>query len=351
MQIDGATVLFVAILLGPFVLFLLFMIWRNRSAYMSRKNYEQRLCNPDYSIFPMIYDCEPPESLQTLYANKKEIVRRNFWITDPIRMFVATYQPADTKACKEQGAEGTNDFAFANDGEDNLYIINPRKKDPPVLRFLGKTSRSEVICSRLSDFQKAARIKDEDSDQLAPIPKAESGILPPVIRDENEANRISVQVLGRVVAFFVYSLIPLVISASVMLMGNSLWKGDTSTIIGVATFLVCELILAVIIAKGWLRSARNVFRPGISFSEEQFDFVANLVALGSLVLASGESGNIFRWLLNAAVLICVLVFFITKSLLMRRVRYKILAGGVVSVGQFFLPDIAGFFTNFLHFFK
>ena len=101
-------------------------------------------------------------------------------------------------------------------------------------------------------------------------------------------------------------------------------------------FCLCEIILVFLVAKAWLPGTKYVFPIGESFSETQFAFVANLVAGGSMLLARGESGEAFRWLINAAILVCVLVYFVTKSVVMRKVRFKVLMAGILPVAQFFL---------------
>lgn len=154
--------------------------------------------------------------------------------------------------------------------------------------------------------------------------------------DETEANRIAVRMFGRVIAFFVYSFFSIIIAGVIFALATSWLTDDISTWMAIGFFLICEGLLIVLLSSGRIQAARSVFAAGESFTESQFAFVANALALVSFLFSRSESGELFRWLVNAAILLCVLVFFITKSIVMRRVRLKILTGAIIPLAQFMM---------------
>jgi len=153
---------------------------------------------------------------------------------------------------------------------------------------------------------------------------------------EEMENRLCALALGRTVAFLIYSLLVWVICTVVIFIVLPQRLDDrVQGIVVITMILTLEGALLFLVAKGWMPGTKSTLAPG--FSETQFITAANiLAALSLLIHGMSIGGDAFRWVINAFILVCVLVFFVTKSVVSKKVRIRVLAGGILPVAQYFI---------------
>lgn len=140
---------------------------------------------------------------------------------------------------------------------------------------------------------------------------------------------VSVIALKKTVAFALYSLIPVLITLVVSALDLSLLNQFTESqrrLLGVYTLITLEGILMALVVKGYLPQTRVDIAETIPFNERQLEWG---VLLSSVVpwLFFGfdyERFVIFSQVTNTILMFLILVFFITKSWLSKKIRWGVL---------------------------
>ena len=124
-----------------------------------------RLHHPDFSALEHHFGHAFPASIKALYANKDELDRTEFEIAprtdsdEDERKYVAEYEPADMETYNGQWPGNEQYFRFADDGCGNMYMVDPRLDDPPVLFFDHETGDTSQVCASFTEFMKWPRLK------------------------------------------------------------------------------------------------------------------------------------------------------------------------------------------------
>ena len=133
------------------------------------RNFVERLHHPDFAAIEDHYSTPVPQTLRELYLNKSELDRGDFEVAansdakEDDRWFIAFYEPADSEAMKSCWPGTEKYFAFANDGADNEYLIDPRLPDSPVQFHDHETGEFSPVCSSFSEFMKWPRLTLSDT--------------------------------------------------------------------------------------------------------------------------------------------------------------------------------------------
>lgn len=135
----------------------------------------------------------------------------------------------------------------------------------------------------------------------------------------------SAMALGKTVVFLLYSVLVVIALVPVVF-----WSGGGGVSSSGQTAIVLLVLLASEVALFYGVVTGKL--PGSSgwraepFSEKQFGIGITVLSLGAwLLVGHGLEGRIIRWVLNGALLLGVAVYFVTKSVLSRRVRWGVLS--------------------------
>ena len=101
-------------------------------------------------------------------------------------------------------------------------------------------------------------------------------------------------------------------------------------------FFVLEGLLLYLIIKGKMPLSK--YKGHQAFSEKQMIIGANVFSvLTYIFFGVSFAGYIVRTVLNAAIILFVTVFFVTKSIVSKRFRWEIIFAIVIPLSHFFLP--------------
>jgi hypothetical protein len=146
------------------------VIWRMfKSGHVASpgatERFKERQRTPDFELFRRRFDCEPPRSLRALLEDFRD--EFDVVLTGPggdTRWFVAWVEPVDAEHLNGVVWPGTEGFyAFANDGAGDMYLIDPRERDPDVIYYEHETAKTRPVGATLSQFIAARRIGDGDA--------------------------------------------------------------------------------------------------------------------------------------------------------------------------------------------
>ena len=130
------------------------------------ERFRERQRTPDFALFQRHFDCEPPQALQTLLADSETHDAFDVVLPGPegdARWFVAWVEPVDAEHLNGVSWPGTETYyAFANDGKGDMYLIDPRERDPKVLYYDHETSKTRPVGATLSEFIAAPRIYGDE---------------------------------------------------------------------------------------------------------------------------------------------------------------------------------------------
>lgn len=131
--------------------------------------------------------------------------------------------------------------------------------------------------------------------------------------------------LGKTIAFLLYSLLALVLIFPVM----TFWllpsltpplRGPVSLVV----FALAETALLVLVIRGRLPATNREIEMPISERQLAVGFVVLSVASWFVVPRAHPASTAVRLVLFAALVLCGLVYFVTKSVLSRRLRWGVL---------------------------
>jgi hypothetical protein len=162
-------VVIVGICIGLPVALLLARDWFTRPSKRKieefSRQFAERLQHPDFGAVERHFGRLLPACVRALYADRQEILRRNFEVT-PIhdaerddRWHVAFYQPADGQSARDAWRGLEKYFAFADDGFGNGYLIDPNDDDPPVLFHNHETGELSRVCDQFTEFMRWPRLE------------------------------------------------------------------------------------------------------------------------------------------------------------------------------------------------
>lgn len=114
-----------------------------------------RLRTPQFAEVSSIFKCELPSSILRLYASNEELARQDFEIVrgsgrDPL--FISYYLPCDPETVSDCYDDCKELLAFATDGSDLIYAVNPRLESPPVLAYDVDAGTFETVARTLDGF-------------------------------------------------------------------------------------------------------------------------------------------------------------------------------------------------------
>jgi hypothetical protein len=127
-----------------------------------------RLANPDLALLERHFSHALPETLTRLYGNKEELANCEFEVVPPDGgtqaepWHVAFYEPADAESLRHTFHDPGKYFAFANDGFGNVYMVDPREADPPVLFHDHEAGTTEPVAPSISEFMNWPRRKPKE---------------------------------------------------------------------------------------------------------------------------------------------------------------------------------------------
>jgi len=142
-----------------------------------------------------------------------------------------------------------------------------------------------------------------------------------------EEDRVSAVALTKTVACFAYTIIAVVVTEVVVVVANlDAFPGRAWIRLGILLPLQATLVFLGLLGRLPLSRARKVR----GFTDRQFALAVSVMSLLPLALGlSPLRAEVFRWVTNGTLLVGVLVFFVTKSVLSGRPRLAVLAGMVV----------------------
>lgn len=158
----------------------------------------------------------------------------------------------------------------------------------------------------------------------------------PENKEKERENVLAALALGKTTAFILYQVIVYVIFMIVMLLLIGPDRKDMFPIIAtIITLTVLESILLFLVIKGWLPGTR--IEIPAHFSEKQMAVGFSILSgLTLLIFGFSIQGTIIRFVINGALILCTVVYFITKSILSNTIRLEVLAGAILPLAQFFI---------------
>ncbi len=148
-----------------------------------------------------------------------------------------------------------------------------------------------------------------------------------------DEDQMSCLALGRTIAFLFYGLLAFMVVSGVMILGGEIgWWPELSDPLAFSVLGVVLFIMLVLNAKGLLPGTnREIDNP---FSENHLAWGANVLSVFSLVVEIMWKTRITTHVVNGSFILCLFVFFVTKSVLSKRPRFKILCGMALPIGHF-----------------
>ena len=143
-----------------------------------------------------------------------------------------------------------------------------------------------------------------------------------IVLSEDE---LAAYTLHKTICFLIYSLLVIVFSmgAGVMVATHFPVLQTDEVTIAYGVMLPVEAILLYLIIRGYLPGTRDSFiQP---FSEKQIGTACNVLGALTWVFAGvTNEGKIMRMIINGALVICIGVYFVTKSVLSKKIRWQVL---------------------------
>lgn len=155
----------------------------------------------------------------------------------------------------------------------------------------------------------------------------------PVPSLDDYENWVSAIALGKTLAFLFYSVLTVFVVSGSLTILSEMYNLAVGDIAATAVMIVAEGCVLWLIIKGYAPGSKvQVPQP---FSEQQIAIGFNVLGAIAGVLEWDAPIVIFGKVVNGALVLFLAVFFVTKSVLGRRIRYRLLFGLVVPVIHLF----------------
>jgi hypothetical protein len=148
---------------------------------------------------------------------------------------------------------------------------------------------------------------------------------------EQRQNAIAGVALAKTFAFLFLSIPAMMLTLAVQMLLPELLLIDIPIYV-VFTFLgVLECVVF------WIVLRIRVGESAEPFNERNLIWLSNAIALlTALGLGGSLKAVVFRWVINGIVVLAVVVFFVTKSILSKEIRLDVLSGLLLPLAQYLL---------------
>lgn len=146
-------------------------------------------------------------------------------------------------------------------------------------------------------------------------------------------DRLASLVLGRTLVFIFYSFLAFMVFGLVAFFGKEMgWRSEMSDTSGFAILACLVFTTLLLTIKGWLPGARREITNPLS--EKQLVWAANALSGFAWVLDLVWRTHVTTHVVSSAMILFVLVFFLTKSIVSGRPRPRVLTGMILPTAHF-----------------
>ena len=153
--------------------------------------------------------------------------------------------------------------------------------------------------------------------------------LEPETDAEEYENYVSAIALGKTVAAIFYAIPTLMLFFGAVTIYGEFTNREVSDFAMQGGLIGVEVFVVFLVIRGWLPGSRAKYAQ--PFSEGQLSLGTNVLSFIAWVLEFNAPLVIVGHVVNGAVVVFMTVLFITKSILSRRLRWKLLLGMIIAV--------------------